>query len=88
MGAEMGIVALALFMIFFIKMLGARIAHFLARGNKQGEHALFVAVLTFILLSGFIDHYYLTLQQGSLLFWIILGMAYYNKRNKDSTEIV
>lgn len=76
-GAEMGIVALALFMIFFIKMLGTRVAHFLARDSKQGEHALFVAVLTFIFLSGFIDHYYLTIQQGSLLFWIVLGMAYY-----------
>lgn len=76
-GAEMGLIALILFIVFFAKMFGAHIAHFLARDSKQSEQALFIAIFTFILLSGFIDHYYLTLQQGSLIFWIVLGMGYY-----------
>lgn len=40
----------------------------------------FVAILVSILVIGFFDHYFVTIQQGQLLFSFILGLCY----NKDS----
>ena len=41
---------------------------------KKRKHPLFLALLV-IILTGFFDHYWLTLQQTQLLFALILGLS-------------
>ena len=44
--------------------------------TKHPERALWTAILILIIGAGLIDHFLLTLQQGMLVFWVVVGMGY------------
>jgi len=75
-GAELGITCMLLFAVF----LGWIIAlAFIALKKREGLNKLLlsaslIALFGLIIIMQF-DHYLWTLQQGSLLFWLILGMT-------------
>lgn len=64
--AETGLVGLLIFLWFL----------FLTYKRLMISHSLLITSLTAILLLGFFDHYWLTLQQTQLLFGIVLGFAW------------
>jgi hypothetical protein len=43
--------------------------------SKNPEHGLWIAILILIIGAGLIDHFLLTLQQGVLVFWVVIGMG-------------
>ena len=43
--------------------------------TKNPERALWVAILILIIGAGMIDHFFLTLQQGMLVFWVVVGVG-------------
>ncbi|MDX1607978.1 MAG: O-antigen ligase family protein [Candidatus Spechtbacterales bacterium] len=45
---------------------------------------LIVSIFVFVLVSGFFDHFYWTLQQGSLMLWIVAGMVIASNRQNKS----
>lgn len=61
--AETGVVGL----VFFLWFIG--------KTYQKVKSPLFIA-LTVILILGFFDHYFLTLQQGQLLFSLVLGLCW------------
>jgi O-antigen ligase len=65
--AETGIVGLATFLFVLLKS-------FLVIIKKQNKYLL-LSLLTIICL-GMFDHYFLTLQQGQLLFSLVLGISF------------
>jgi O-antigen ligase len=67
--AETGIVGFGFFVWFLIKTY-----RYLLSNLKT--HAVFLILLTSVLVLGLFDHYFLTLQQGQLLFAIILGLCW------------
>jgi len=69
---ETGIIGLIIFLWFL----------FLTFRRLFTYHFSLFASLTAILLLGFFDHYWLTLQQTQLLLVIVLGLIWSNKRSK------
>lgn len=53
--------------------------------HQYKTHFIFIILLTNALLLGMVDHYFLTLQQGQLLFAVILGLCWttYTKTNRE-----
>lgn len=43
--------------------------------TKNPERALWVAMLVLIIGAGMLDHFLLTLQQGMLVFWVVVGIG-------------
>jgi len=79
--AESGILALIVFVIFLLNIV--RPAFSASWRIRAGKHAIrddsiqrYALVLTFLgfLVIGFFDHYLWTIQQGSLMFWVVLGL--------------
>lgn len=66
--AETGLVGLAGFLIFLAFCLKKALA-------KAATFPLPLVLLIGVLFLGFLDHYLLTSSAGSLLFWLVLGMA-------------
>ena len=52
--------------------------------SKKPELLAILTAFIFILISGMFDHFYLTLQQGSLMFWIFAGMLYAQVQTKNN----
>ncbi|MEX2007969.1 MAG: O-antigen ligase family protein [Candidatus Spechtbacterales bacterium] len=73
---ELGVAAMAL-VLFIVARLGAAAAYGMRLSGERRLVALFLAsafgMLVVISLS---DHFFWTLQQGALLFWLVLGMLY------------
>jgi len=74
--SELGLIGLSLFLviIFFYAAKNLRL-RFLAKYPLD----LFFAI---VLLAGFFDHYFWTLQQGQLIFWISLALVSISKTTK------
>ncbi len=79
--AETGLVGLMIF--FWLLILTYKRSLFLADARNKKlfktltiNHWSLVICLTAILLLGFVDHYWLTLQQTQLLFAIVLGLSW------------
>lgn len=72
--AENGIVGVLFFLWIIVKIFD-RLRY---QYNQKGRIVTLVKILSFasILLLGFVDHYFLTLQQGQLLLTYIAGMSY------------
>lgn len=68
--AEAGMIGLLLFSIVILKSLSASV--------QRGRLGL-IACLVFILLTGALDHYWVTLQQNQLLLCLILGLSFRKK---------
>jgi len=62
--SEVGLLGLIVFLIFLYQLL--------KRFKKQNS-VLFIIVICIIFVSLF-DHFFWTLQQGQLMFWLILGL--------------
>lgn len=75
--AETGIIGFTIFLIFILflskKVVGLWTKSLVEEKNKL----LFLVLAAFaILFSGFFDHYFLTLQQGQLLFALVIGLVF------------
>ena len=81
---ESGVTAIIFFIFFITKVIGRGIRALFE--EKNSEVVFFSLLATFYLLfTSLFDHFYLTLQQGALIFWIVFGLAYYTKRQiRDS----
>jgi len=74
--AEGGILAGIFFMLFVLSLLWQGFVRFIKESNLRPEHLFVITSILFFVGTGFFDHYYLTLQQGSLIFWVVLALAY------------
>jgi len=75
-GSEVGLIGLILLFMFLYQLI---------RGNckrQNNEHYLLLFILFSFLFLGLFDHFFWTLQQGQLIFWIVLGLM---ARNELST---
>jgi len=72
-GAETGLVGLGLF-LWFILLTFIKLLHY-------SITPLLIALIS-ILILGFFDHYFYTLQQGQLLFVIVLGLCWSNRTKR------
>ena len=70
--SEIGILGLGTFILFLASLIGGGIKDFF-RGNSLLTYSLLL-ITFYILLISMYDHYFWTLQQGSLMFWIVLGL--------------
>ncbi len=75
---EIGMVGVLIFLIFLGKILFKKTKKFFAKQLTLKE-LCFTAILGSFLCLGLIDHYLWTIQQSSLLFWLLLALI--NKRN-------
>ncbi len=74
--SELGVAGLSIFIVFLLHLFLR--AYGRTRSMRDREEALLVSaygVLSLVLLAtGFFDHFLWTLQQGRLLFWVVLGV--------------
>lgn len=69
--AEIGLIAVLLLIVFIIKS----VVDFLNKSEKNiFQWSILFAVLAFLILAN-TDHYFWTIQQGQILFWMILGVV-------------
>lgn len=75
--SETGFIGLVLFLYVIIKILAFSIEGIVSREtileNKMLKISLLSVMISFLFI-GMFDHYFLTMQQGQLMFWIVLGM--------------
>ena len=75
--AETGLIGLSIFLWFLMKTLQkVRSQKFASRRSGSEVRSCLMVAFSVILITGFFDHYWLTLQQGQLLFAFILGMCW------------
>lgn len=72
--SENGILGAAVFIAFLTSVLKPT----LVKSRSVAENC-FLGIFCFIILSGLIDHFWWDLQQGRLLFWLMLGMFSVNR---------
>lgn len=75
---ELGYLGLSLFLLLLGVLFFMTVRKFIRGPDPMGLLAL--SLFSFIILSGLWDHFYLTIQQGSLMLWFILGLVYYYVR--------
>ena len=76
--SEMGIFGLIVFLIFVVRILLGSFNLFFKRqilDNKRLVLLVFYSLFFAFLVLSFIDHYFWTIQQSRLIFWIVLGIA-------------
>jgi len=72
--SEVGLIGLIVFLMFLYQLLG----------QARKENLILLILFICFLLIGLFDHFFWTLQQGQLMFWLILGLLScleYNKSN-------
>jgi len=74
--AEMGITGLLIFLYLIIKTLKNLLKIALDPSSGRGYNWQLIISLLVILLTGMVDHYWLTLQQTQLLLAIVLGFSW------------
>lgn len=72
--AEIGVVGGGLFVLMLVLVL-CSFFQSLQRNGFSEQKLLWLSVVLLIILTGFIDHFLFTLQQGMLAFWLLLGVA-------------
>ena len=70
--SEIGILGLGTFILFLASLIGGGIKDFFTENSLLTYSLLLITF--YILLISMYDHYFWTLQQGSLMFWIVLGL--------------
>ncbi len=75
--AETGLVGLTIFLLFLYNLF-----------RKRNQPAILVILLMAFLAIGFFDHFFWTLQQGQLMFWLVLGIIGNICRPHSSTDRV
>ena len=73
--AESGVLALVVFLFF---LFGIVRHAWVSRGEPILRYVLVLTFFGFLAIS-FFDHYLWTIQQGSLMFWVVLGLLAGNK---------
>lgn len=68
--SELGIVGFLIFSALFFYVL----ARVILKRNKSGAYYILISLVQ-ILILGMFDHYLITLQQGRLLFFLVIGLA-------------
>ena len=89
--AELGLIGIALFALF-LTILSSNFIKSALRIKKMSMGL----VLAIFLISGFFDHFLLTLQQGRLAFWLVLGyiashhhsLPTHSKVGKGASDVV
>lgn len=94
--SEIGIVGLLFFLLFVMYVISGTMKNISNISNVSRETLLdikrlnyfLLAIFTSFLFIGLFDHYFWTLQQGRLMFWLVLGMMFINsniasKENRD-----
>lgn len=73
--SEIGIIGLIVFLIFLILLL-KEFLKFYRNSDFESKFKIlnFGAILIIFLVVGLSDHYFWTLQQGRIMFWLVLGM--------------
>src|SRR3989344_5595979 len=71
MASETGIAGFIIFVWFIIKTLNN-----ILKKNKFSIFNFQFSILIIVIILGFFDHYFLTLQQGQLLFFLVLGFCW------------
>jgi O-antigen ligase len=71
---EIGIVGFSFFLWFLFQTYKRLFQH--VKKTKGFPYRIFIVLLTVILVLGSFDHYFLTLQQGQLLFAFIVGLSW------------
>ncbi|MEX2144931.1 MAG: O-antigen ligase family protein [Candidatus Spechtbacterales bacterium] len=74
LAAESGVLALIVFILFITVMFGYFLKKYSAQKDILG--LFYISATVFIITGGLFDHFYLTIQQGGLMFWILLGAGY------------
>jgi O-antigen ligase len=69
------------FVIFLFVMLKTTLKLF------KDRNAYFLVLLLLVLLIGCFDHYFLTLQQGQIMFALLLGIFWSNRQNSVKIEV-
>jgi len=72
--SEVGLIGLIVFLMFLYRLL---------RQSKKENYILFIIVFCLFFI-GLFDHFLWTLQQGQLMFWLILGLLSGAEYNGDS----
>ncbi|MDX1535411.1 MAG: O-antigen ligase family protein [Candidatus Spechtbacterales bacterium] len=73
--AELGIFGTLFLSVFIIEII--RRLLLVSKKRITPVHLMVFTLILFVIISGSFDHYYWTLQQGGLILWLILGMAYF-----------
>jgi O-antigen ligase len=76
--AETGVLGFGLFIVLFAKTFMR------LRKQEKGIKELLFLLLLIIIITGMFDHYWLTLQQGQLLFSLVIGLCW-TKLDKSTT---
>jgi O-antigen ligase len=80
--AETGLIGLVFFIFFLTKTYRALLQKIKLDKNTRWFYYCWVLCLTLILVIGQFDHYFLTLQQGQLLFAYVIGLCWVKKLTK------
>lgn len=80
--AETGLVGFSIFTGFILLTVVRLITKIFVQQLFVKEHAVFLLLLLCIVFIGLFDHYFVTLQQGQLLFAFILGLCWTELREK------
>jgi len=67
--SETGLIGLFIFLMFLYQLLRK-----FNKKLKNKKHYLLLLIVCAFLFLGLFDHYFWTLQQGQLIFWIVLGL--------------
>ncbi|MCK4919376.1 MAG: O-antigen ligase family protein, partial [Candidatus Pacebacteria bacterium] len=80
--SEVGIIGLLFFLLFvvYVTLNSIKIVSRETISNSKLSHYLLVIVMTFLFI-GMFDHYFWTLQQGQLIFWLVLALIMVISKN-------
>lgn len=86
--SEIGILGLIAFVLFLLSLARKSVMRFFMHSNFE-RLFLYVLILNFLflILIGMYDHYFWTLQQGSLMLWISLGLLASAANNKKPAHV-
>ncbi len=90
-GSEIGIIGLIIFLLFLLSLILKKQTMFHVKHSTQDKNLknttaeivnyFFTINLILFLLIGFFDHYLWTIQQGILIFWILIGFLLIIKKS-------
>ncbi len=84
--SEIGVIGLLIFALFITQALkdgfcfNNNVSRETLLARKSLQHIL-IAIFVGFLIIGLFDHYFWTLQQGRLIFWLVLALIIANERN-------
>lgn len=74
--AETGLIGLAILVWFLVMTYKRLLCRVTEKHYEKNVYRVFLFMLTIVIITGLFDHYWLTLQQGQLLFSLVLGLSW------------